>query len=110
MTAPALATSAERGERLCSLMRQFNLTTAAEEIVPRLVEHDLSDAVPVLTEVLEAEAGSWRRGRRARTLGSIRGIPREPGERKSHEEHDRRRRRPPRAAAPYRPAPGKGQP
>jgi DNA replication protein DnaC len=56
VSAPVLATSAERGERLCSLMRQFNLTTAAEEIITRLVEHDLSDAVPVLTEVLEAEA------------------------------------------------------
>jgi DNA replication protein DnaC len=56
MSAPALVTIAPHGERLCLLMRQFNLTTAAEEIVPRLIEHELSDAVPVLTEVLEAEA------------------------------------------------------
>ncbi len=56
MSAPALATSVQHGERLCLLMRQFNLTTAAEEIVPRFIEHDLSAAFPVLTEVLEAEA------------------------------------------------------
>jgi len=74
VSAPALATSVESSERLCALMRQFNLTTAAEEIVPRLIEHDLSDAFPVLTEVLEAEAEA-RHQRRVERLRRASHLP-----------------------------------
>ncbi|MFT5435230.1 MAG: hypothetical protein ACI9OJ_005947, partial [Myxococcota bacterium] len=49
MSSTAFVTSPDQSERLCLLMRQFNLTTAAEEIIPRLLEQDLQEAVPVLS-------------------------------------------------------------
>ena len=49
-----------------SLLRQFGLTTAAEELVPRLTQAGHHDALPVLVEVLEAEAEARRQRRIAR--------------------------------------------
>ena len=42
--------------QVTSLLSQFGLTTAAEELVPRLTEAGDSGAMPVLVEVFEAEA------------------------------------------------------
>ena len=74
MSSAALVSSPNRGERLCALMRQFNLTTAAEEIVPRLVQHDLDEAVPILSEVFEAEAEA-RHQRRVERLRRASHLP-----------------------------------
>lgn len=74
MSSPAFLTSPEQSERLCSLMRQFNLTTAAEEIIPRLLDQDLHEAVPVLSEVFEAEAEA-RHQRRVERLRRASHLP-----------------------------------
>ena len=55
MSAPA-PVPAKSGDRVSELLRGFKLTTAAEELVPRLVTEGLADTVPVIAEVLEAEA------------------------------------------------------
>ena len=74
MSSPALVTSVGHGERLCSLMRQFSLTTAAEQVVPRLIEQDLPAALPVLAEVFEAEAEA-RHQRRVERLRRASRLP-----------------------------------
>ena len=51
---------------LAALLKQFGLTTAAEEIVPRLTQAGHHDALPVLLEVFEAEAEARRQRRIAR--------------------------------------------
>ena len=48
------------------MLKQFGLTTAAEELVPRLTQAGHHDALPVLVEVLEAEAEARRQRRIAR--------------------------------------------
>lgn len=53
---------------------EFKLTTAAVEIVPRLIEHDLGAAVPVLGEVLDAEAEA-RHERRVTRLRRASKLP-----------------------------------
>ena len=58
MTAPST--------QVTTLLTQFGLTTAAEELVPRLAQAGHPEALPVLLEVLEAEAEA-RRQRRACT-------------------------------------------
>jgi DNA replication protein DnaC len=55
MSAPGLRTATD-GDRVSELLRAFTLTTAAEELVPRLVTAGLADAIPVIAEVLETEA------------------------------------------------------
>ena len=49
-----------------TLLKQFGLPTAAEELVPRLTQAGHHDALPVLVEVLEAEAEARRQRRIAR--------------------------------------------
>ena len=49
-----------------TLLQQFGLTTAAEELVPRLTQAGHHDALPVLVEVFEAEAEARRQRRIAR--------------------------------------------
>lgn len=44
------------GNRISALLRDFKLSTAAEEMVPRLVEGGFDDALTVVAEVLQAEA------------------------------------------------------
>jgi DNA replication protein DnaC len=53
-------------ERLTTLLTTFGITTAAEEIVPRLTQGGHQDAVPVLVDVFEAEAEARRQRRIAR--------------------------------------------
>ena len=53
MSAPTLARS---NDRVTELLRAFNLTTAAEELVPRLVQAGVDSALPIVAEVLECEA------------------------------------------------------
>jgi DNA replication protein DnaC len=74
MSSPAFVTSPDQAERLCSLMRQFNLPTAAEDIIPRLLEQDLQEAIPVLSEVFEAEAEA-RHQRRVERLRRASHLP-----------------------------------
>ncbi len=71
MSAGSLSAQAELVT--CRLV-EFNLTTAAVEIVPRLVEHDLGAAVPILSEVLEAEAEA-RHERRVTRLRRASKLP-----------------------------------
>ena len=52
--------------RSTTLLKQFGLTTAAEELVARLTQAGHHDALPVLLEVLEAEAEARRQRRIAR--------------------------------------------
>ena len=53
--------------QVTTLLTQFNLTTASEELVPRLTQAGhCCDALPVLVEVLEAEAEARRQRRIAR--------------------------------------------
>ena len=47
-------------DQLTTLRTTFGLTTAAEEIVPRLTQAGHQAAVPVLVEVFEAEAEARR--------------------------------------------------
>ena len=58
MTAPST--------QVTTLLTQFNLTTAAEELVPRLTQAGHHDALPVLVEVFEAEAEARRQRPRQR--------------------------------------------
>ena len=51
---------------MTALLKQFGLTTAAEELVPRLTQAGHHDALPVLLEVFEAEAEARRQRRIAR--------------------------------------------
>ena len=55
MTAPST--------QVTTLLTQFNLTTASEELVPRLTQAGHHDALPVLLEVFEAEAEARRQRR-----------------------------------------------
>jgi len=55
VSAPAAA-PASSGDRVTELLRAFNLTTAAEELVSRLVQAGMSEAIAVISEVLEEEA------------------------------------------------------
>ena len=52
--------------QVTTLLTQFNLTTASEELVPRLTQAGHHDALPVLVEVFEAEAEVRRQRRIAR--------------------------------------------
>ena len=52
--------------QVTTLLKQFGLTTAAEELVPRLTQAGHHDALPVLVEVFEAEAEARRQRRIAR--------------------------------------------
>ena len=52
--------------QVTTLLTQFNLTTASEELVPRLTQAGHHDALPVLLEVFEAEAEARRQRRMAR--------------------------------------------
>ena len=55
MTAPST--------QVTTLLTQFGLTTAAEELVPRLTQAGHPEAMPVLLEVFEAEAEARRQRR-----------------------------------------------
>ena len=58
-----------------TLLKQFGLTTAAEDLVPRLTQAGHHDALPVLLEVLEAEAEARRQRRIARLQRAARLPP-----------------------------------
>ena len=60
--------------QLTSLLKQFGLTTAAEELVPRLTQAGHSEAMSVLVEVFEAEAEA-RRQRRITRLRRASRLP-----------------------------------
>ena len=60
--------------QVTSLLSQFGLTTAAEELVPRLTEAGHPGAMPVLVEVFEAEAEA-RRQRRITRLRRASRLP-----------------------------------
>ena len=60
---------------LTALLKQFGLTTAAEELVPRLTQAGHHDALPVLLEVFEAEAEARRQRRIARLRRAARLPP-----------------------------------
>ena len=66
MTAPST--------QVTSLLTQFGLTTAAEEMVPRLTQAGHPEAMPVLVEVFEAEAEA-RRQRRITRLRRASRLP-----------------------------------
>jgi hypothetical protein len=53
-------------EHLTALLTTFGLTTAAEEIVPRLTQAGHAASVPVLGDVFDAEAEARRQCRIAR--------------------------------------------
>jgi DNA replication protein DnaC len=53
-------------EQLTALLTTFGITTAAEEMVPRLTQAGQQAAVPVLVDVFEAEAEARRQRRIAR--------------------------------------------
>ena len=60
---------------LTTLLNQFGLTTAAEELVPRLTQAGHHDALDVLLEVFEAEAEARRLRRIARLRRAARLPP-----------------------------------
>ena len=62
-------------EHLTAVLGTFGLTTAAEEIVPRLTQAGHQDAVPVLVEVFDAEAEARRQRRIARLRRAARLPP-----------------------------------
>jgi DNA replication protein DnaC len=62
-------------DRLTTLLTTFGVTTAAEEIVPRLTQAGHQDAVPVLVDVFEAEAEARRQRRIARLRRTARLPP-----------------------------------
>ncbi len=66
MTAPST--------QVTTLLTQFGLTTAAEELVPRLTQAGHPEAMPVLLEVFEAEAEA-RRQRRITRLRRASRLP-----------------------------------
>jgi len=61
-------------DQLTALLTAFGLTTAAEEMVPRLTQAGQQAAVPVVVEVLDAEAEA----RRQRRIGRLRRAARLP--------------------------------
>ena len=61
-------------ERLTTLLTTFGITTAADEIVPRLTQAGHQAAVPVLVEVFDAEAEA----RRQRRIARLRRVSRLP--------------------------------
>ncbi len=61
--------------QVTTLLKQFGLTTAGEEIVPRLTQAGHHDALKVLLEVLEAEAEARRQRRIARLRRAARLPP-----------------------------------
>ena len=61
-------------ERLTTLLTTFGVTTAAEEIVPRLTQAGHQSAVPVLVEVFDTEAEA----RRQRRIARLRRVSRLP--------------------------------
>ena len=67
MTAPST--------QVTTLLTQFGLTTAAEELVPRLTQAGHSEAMAVLLEVFEAEAEARRQRRIARLRRAARLPP-----------------------------------
>ena len=62
-------------EHLTTLLTTFGLTTAAEEIVPRLTQAGHGESVPVLVEVFAAEADARRQRRIARLRRTARLPP-----------------------------------
>jgi DNA replication protein DnaC len=62
-------------DRLTALLTTFGLTTAAEEMVPRLTQAGHQAAVPVVVEVLDAEAEARRQRRIARLRRAARLPP-----------------------------------
>ena len=76
-----------------TLLKQFGLTTAAEELVPRLTQAGHHDALPVLVEVLEAEAEARRQRRIARLRRASRLPPGKTFATLLAERRDARRRR-----------------
>ncbi|HSC28821.1 MAG TPA: IS21-like element helper ATPase IstB [Vicinamibacterales bacterium] len=62
-------------EQLTALLGTFGLTTAAEEMVPRLTQAGHQAAVPVLVEVFDAEAEARRQRRIARLRRAARLPP-----------------------------------
>ena len=60
--------------QVTSRLTQFDLTTAAEELVPRLTQASCPGALPVLVEVFEAEAEA-RRQRRVTRLRRASRLP-----------------------------------
>ena len=67
MTAPST--------QVTTLLTQFGLTTAAEELVPRLTQAGHHEAMPVLLEVFEAEAEARRQRRITRLRRASRLSP-----------------------------------
>jgi DNA replication protein DnaC len=70
----AVTVRASAGDRVSSLLRTFNLTTAAEELVPRLIQTGHGESVSVVAEVLEDEAEA-RRQRRVQRLRHASRLP-----------------------------------
>jgi DNA replication protein DnaC len=62
-------------EQLTALLSTFGLTTAAEEMVPRLTQAGHQDAVSVLVDVFDAEAEARRQRRIARLRRTARLPP-----------------------------------
>jgi DNA replication protein DnaC len=62
-------------EHLTALLTTFGLTTAAEEIVPRLTQAGHQQVVPLLVEVFDAEAEARRQRRIARLRRAARLPP-----------------------------------
>ena len=62
-------------EHLTALLTTFGLTTAAEEIVPRLTQAGHAASVPVLVDVFDAEAEARRQRRIARLRRAARLPP-----------------------------------
>ena len=75
MTPPSTAST--------TLLKQFGLTTAAEELVPRLTQAGHHDALPVLVEVFEAEAEARRQRRITPGCAALRGCRRARPSRRS---------------------------
>jgi len=62
-------------EQLTAVLTTFGVTTAAEEIVPRLTQAGYQNAIPVLVEIFEAEAEARRQRRIARLRRAARLPP-----------------------------------
>jgi len=62
-------------QQLTALLTTFGLTTAAEEIVPRLTQAGHHQVVPLLVEVFDAEADARRQRRIARLRRAARLPP-----------------------------------
>lgn len=79
-------TAATVSERLQQLLEQFRLTTAAPQMVPRLLQSNQDDAMPIVLEVLELEAEA-RLQRRLERLRRASKLP--PGKRFDDFDQDR---------------------